>query len=1326
MTATFIPIPSQGSVGEAASVMADEVFLLPASVAQQRFWSLDQLEPGNTALNMPLALRLSGELDCGALERALNEIVARHEVLRTTFATENGVLVQVIAPEMSLDLPIVDLCDLTESERLDREEQIRLQEARTAFNLRSGHLFKAKLIKLSANDHVLLLTMHHIVCDGWSNGVLVRELGAIYEAFSRGFESPLSNLPIQYGDFALWQQAWLESEDFDEQLAYWQRQLGNELPTLNLPTDFPRTRNRSSSGAIETLLLSRGLTRALKALSQHNDVTPFMVFLAAFKVLLHRYSGQQLILVGSPTANRLQSQAEGLIGAFANTLLLKTDLSGEPSFKEALQRVKEVSLGAYSNQTLPFEKLVEQIKPAQARAGSQLFQVLFIFQTAFMQPVHLDELTISPMRSVSSGSIFDLSLGVVERAEGVRLQMEYNTDLFEAETIRRMLGHLRNILQMAATDARQRISDIPLLTQPERDLFLIERNRTEESYPSDKTIGQLIESRAKLSPDKVAVASNGETVSYRDLLRQTDEMALHIGRLGISAQEHIGIHLEQPIEFLVALLGVLKAGCTAIPLPPNLAVPRTCRFIVGKKHPGELREGITLIGIDEPGTKDGRQPALEVTPGDAALVVYGDGDKGSIVTHRAMIARCSALIKHSQLAASDGVLMAGALSSCSNLEIALAALISGAGLVAVPAKPTAGELLRSVGRARTSVLALPAAAFHRLAGQNELIPAERIVIARGASVSPSAVRKWASRKRANGRLLIAYGTAETGCAAAMIEAPSDGSSPRISRPTSNAQIYLLDRNLQPVPAGVPGEIFISGELIASTSLDEGDAKVVPSIGKKALCTKLPARYLKDGRIEIIRNTTSPAVGFDLTGAEDALLGHDAVLEATIVCTEDHLTAYLAFNDGEEIDETVLRLLIEEKVGAAPMPIMFRTVPSLPLTSQGDVDYDALPKAEPVRFASEPQVERDDQVEAELKEIWKNLLGVSSVSRTDDFFKLGGHSLAAARLFDQIKKRLGVNLPLVTLFKATTIEQLAQIIRKEQPKGEWSSLVALNPLGSKPPLFLVHAAGGNVLFYKDLATRLGKDQPLYGLQPKGLDGKRNTHQRIEDMAAHYIDEIRKVQPRGPYCFGGSSFGGLVAYEMAICLSEMGEEVALVALFDTYAPGYLKLLKGRSRFSLKLSQFTQRVRHHAESLWLLEADKRWPYIVAKTEKGRNLLRRAIKKTRKRLARGVLRGLGRPLPEALRETQNAIVGASRAYCPRTYAGNITLFRADRQPSGISPDPTLGWGDLVKGKLEIHEIPGTHGTIVVEPRVRFLIEKLEPCLERARLPELVMAVGD
>ena len=1312
MTTSF-HTPISETTGSMSCSLANEVYVMPSSVSQQRYWLLDQLDPGNTSLNMPLALMLRGEVDVDALELTIGEIVTRHEIFRTTFAVENEKLVQVIAAQSTTSFEVVSAPGSDQQSAQEWASRLTLDEAHTTFDLKRGPLFKAKLLRLGATEHILLLTMHHTVCDGWSNGVLVREIGEIYEALSKGRPSPLPELPIQYADFALWQQEWLESESFQEQLDYWRGQLGDSLPSLDLPTDFPRKRNRASFGAIESLLLSRPLTRALKVLAQREEVTEFMVFLAAFNVLLHRYTGGDQLMVGSPTANRIHSESEALIGTFANTLMLKTDLSGNPSFSELLQRVKEVALGAFDNQTLPFERLVEVIKPAQTRAGNQLIQVLFIFQTAFMQPVTLDDLTITPMRSVSPGSIFELSLGVVERAEGARLQMEYNTDLFEPESIKLMLGHLQSILRSVTTDARQRISEIPILTQPERQLLLVDRNRTDQVNYPDRSIGDLCDEWAKHTPERIAAVGAGQRISYGELKRRSDSTASQLHRLGLNKGERVGIRFGSLPECAVGLLGILKAGFIPVPLNRNSTGEEFCSLVIDSEEATGLLNANAARGRK---ADDAEVPrVLDEQSGEPALIALGENGASVLIPQAAMVARGRALIEQIDVTAADTMLIADNWGSCSTLEAVVGALLAGAGLVSIAIGSTAREALRVVKDEHVTSLCLPARLFQRIASESFGLPEQvRVVVTSGTRVSRAAIRKFGNP---NPGLLIGYGNAETGYAAALIDASGGRSSLKIEKQSPNTRMYVLDRNLQPVPAGVVGTLYVVAEATAAAAVMETGIAVrtvfVPAIDEKAFCMGDAARYLRSGEIELFGD--SGVIGGTIDGAalEDWLLERPSVIEAKVLFKEDHFVCYVASKESERIDESDVRDLVNEKRPGAALSLKLVLLRSLPLMPDGTVDTGALPDAGAALVASDDQGAASDFVETRLKEIWKDVLGVGSVGTRDDFFQLGGHSLTAVKLFDQIKKELGANLPLAVMFKATTIEKLAAIIREEAPKEKWSSLVPITVSGLRPPFFAVHAAGGNVFFYRDLATRLGPNQPFYGLQARGLDGTQQAHQSIEEMAAHYIEEIKRVQPRGPYHLGGASFGGLVAYEMSRLLRERGEEVALLVLFDTYAPGYPRLLPRTSKMSVKFWAVVQRVQHHTATIRMLESDARWSYIVAKTRKARNQFRRSIKNGRKILKRRVLKSLGRPLPEALKETQNAIIVASRTYRPRPYSGDITLFRATQQPRGIYKDLTLGWRDLASGALEIHEVAGSHGTLVVEPRVRFVVDKLKHYLQ-------------
>ena len=542
---------------------------LPLSFAQQRLWFLDQLEPGSAVYNVPGALRIKGSLDAEVLERCFNEIVRRHEALRTTFSTVEEEPVQVIAASANVSLPVIDLSRFSETEREDEARRLAREEADKPFDLRQGPLFRTALIRLGKYDHVLLLTLHHIVSDGWSMGVLYRELSALYQAFANEEPSPLADLPIQYADFAVWQRDWLRGEVLENQLSYWKKQLDGIPAVLNFPTDRPRPARQSYRGARQSIELSSELTQGLKTLSRKEGVTLYMTLLAAFQILLHRYTGQDDIVVGSPIANRNRIEIEGLIGFFVNTLVLRTDHSGNPTFRELLRRVRETALEAYAHQDLPFEKLVEELRPDRDLSRSPLFQAMFVFQNAPVGELNCKGLNVSPMRMAGETTKFDLTLSVNEGAPGLRAGLQYRTDLFDDATITRFLGHFKILLEGIVANPEQRISDLPILSEAEKHQVLVEWNETKRDYPKDKCVHQLFEEQVKRTPETVAVVFEDQQLTYRELNSQANQLAHYLKKLGVGPETLVGICVERSLEMIVGLLGILKAGGAYVPLDPG-------------------------------------------------------------------------------------------------------------------------------------------------------------------------------------------------------------------------------------------------------------------------------------------------------------------------------------------------------------------------------------------------------------------------------------------------------------------------------------------------------------------------------------------------------------------------------------------------------------------------------------------------------------------------------------------------------------------------------------------------------------------------------------
>ena len=628
---------------------------LPLSFAQQRLWFLDQLEPDSVVYNIPRAFHLNGPLNVTALEQSLNKIVHRHEVFRTSFSVQNGQPLQVIAPSLTLPLPVVDLYHLPEAKREAETQRLVVEEARRTFDLSKGPLFRASLLKLDEAEHILLLAMHHIVSDGWSMGILFQELAALYQAFSTGQSSSLPELPNQYADFALWQREWLQGEELERQLAYWKTQLEGLPPILELPIDRPRPAIQTFRGVSMDITLPPSFSKALKELSRREGVTLFMTLLAAFQVLLYRYTRQDDLVIGTPIANRNRSEIEDLIGFFANTLTLRTDLSGQPTFRELMARVRQVTLAAYEHQDLPFERLVEELQPERNLSHSPLFQVMFVLQNASKENLQIPGLTVNSLRVDSNIAKFDLSLIIIEKSEGLLASFEYNTDLFEAATVERMVGHLQTLLEGIVANPDTPIAQLPLLTAPERHQLLAEWNDTARDYPQDKCLHHLFEAQVAQSPEAIAVVFEAQQLTYLELNARANQVAHYLRRQGVGPEVLVGICVERSLEMIVGLLGILKAGGAYVPLDPTYP-PERLQFMLQDAQIKVLLTQQKLMStlpeyqgkqvcLDDLPLAQVTNPGIACLPTNLAYVLYTSGStgrpKGVAVEHRSAVALLS-------------------------------------------------------------------------------------------------------------------------------------------------------------------------------------------------------------------------------------------------------------------------------------------------------------------------------------------------------------------------------------------------------------------------------------------------------------------------------------------------------------------------------------------------------------------------------------------------------------------------------------------------------------------------------------------------------------
>jgi aspartate racemase len=1328
---------------------------LPLSFGQQRLWFLDQLEGGSATYNEFFALNINGSLQITALEQSLTEIVRRHEILRTTFPMRNGIPVQAIAPTQIVPLPMVELQQLPEVEQSAEVRRLAIEEQTRPFDLSNDPLLRATLLRLAEESYVLLLNMHHIVCDGWSMGIFIRELSALYEAFSKGAPSLLPELPIQYADFAHWQRQWLQGEVLAAHLAYWLQQLAAAPPVLELPTDRPRPAIQTFRGATQFLALPKPLSQKLKVLSQRWGVTLFMTLLATFQTLLYRYTGQSNICVGTPIANRNRSEIEGLIGFFVNTLVLHTDLSGNPSFQELLGRVREVALGAYAHQDLPFEQLVEALQPERSLSHQPLFQVMFVVHDASMTTLELSGVTLSSLEMDSETAKFDLTLSIADGEQGLMGSLEYNTDLFETATITRMLGHFQTLLEGIVANPEQRLSDLPLLTQAERHTLLVEWNDTQVDYPKDMCIHQLFEAQVERTPEAVAVVFESQQLTYRELNRRANQLAHHLRSLGVDPDTLVGICVERSLEMVVGLLGILKAGGAYVPLDPAYPQERLAFMLedsqvsvlltqqrLMKALPAHSTQVVQLDGDWEAiAQKSETNPINPVTARHLVYVIYTSGStgkpKGVLLTHQGLVNHCVAVAKHFDLQSCDRILQFSSISFDIAVEELFPSLMTGATIILRSEEmlTSCTDLLQAIEQQRLTVLNLPTAYWHQwvhaLSLLNKPLPQTlRLVVVGGEKASPTTFSTWSQLGRVERiRWLNAYGPTETTVTATVYEPGtvrvSEGVTLElpIGRPIANTQIYLLDRHLQPVPTGVPGEVYIGGAGLARGYLNRPELtaeRFIPNPFSKELGARIyktgdSGRYLPNGDIEYLGRLDDQVKlrGFriELGEIETVLNQHPSVQESVVLVREDvpsikRLVAYVVVNQVPAPAMQELQHFFKEKLPDYMLPSAFVLLEALPLTPNGKVDRRALPAPNTDRPELQSAfVAPRDPLELQLAHIWEDLLDVRPIGVTDNFFNLGGHSILAVRLMAQIQHQFGQNLPLAKLFQAATIEQLANTLRQPTTSLPWSPLVEIQPGGSKRPIFCMPGGGGNVIYLYHLARHLGSDQPFYGLQARGLDGEHKPHTQVEDIAAYNIEAMQSVQPQGPYLLAGHSFGSYVAFEMAAQLLEQGQEVALLAILDTQAPvpGDIPIevdlddAEYLSRIAISIERFFGKsLSVSYEELQSLDPDERLNYLLERLK----MINFFPPEAKPSQIRGFL--------------QVAKANDQAYYVPKgVYRNRITLFRASEE---FRDAPAMGWDKFSSESVETHDVPGDHVTMVTEPHVQVLAKKLRACLDKAQ----------
>jgi amino acid adenylation domain-containing protein len=1174
---------------------------LPLSWAQQRLWFLDQLEPAaSNAYHIRSGLRLKGKLDESALRATLNRIVDRHENLRTRFVNVDGTPVQeIMAAGAGFELDRYDLSRLDPGAQEAELDRHRMEQADQPFDLAHGPLIRGRLLCMSETGYVLLLTQHHIISDGWSLGILVKEVTILYRAFVQGLPDPLPPLPLQYADYALWQRNWLQGDVLQKQIGFWKKALAGAPALLTLPTDRPRPAVQSYAGQFIDFQLSSALSAGLRSLAQRHGTTLFMTLLAGWAILLSRYAGQQDVVIGSPVANRQRSEIEALIGCFVNTLALRVRLDDEPDVAQLLARVKADTLEAYSHQDLPFEQVVEAINPPRGMSHNAIFQVMLAMNTTPAGgEVELPGLALSAIVQEHHTSQFDLSLSLVESDSTIAGRLEYASDLFNAPTIRRLAGGFEAILHGMVADSAQPVSRLGLLDATERERLLLHFNATASAFALDQCIHHLFEAQVGIDPQAIALIGDDQSLTYAELNRRANQLAHYLRGHGVKADDRIAICVERSIEMVVGLLGILKAGAAYVPLDPAHPVERLGHMISDSRPVALLtqtRLQAQLPEIDGPtllldsaqccqmlGTQPDHNPGGFALPGQLAYVLYTSGStglpKGVMVEHRNVVNLILHHIKLCEFTKFDRVMQFASFGFDTSITEIFPALSVGAQVVLRPAYLMVPDsrFVDFLRRHQITIADLPTAFWHQWASevaQHRSMPdaSLRLVIVGGEKAEQRHLQAWfAAPAMQQVRWINTYGPTETTIYATAIRYAQTNDVPPheipIGAPVANTRVYILDQHLQPLPIGVAGELYIAGSGVARGYLNLPDLSAERFINDpfsadpNARMYKSGdlGRWLEDGNIEYLGRSDFQVKirGFriELGEIEARLSACDGVREALVIAREDRngdkrLVAYLIPHPGSQLVVASLRQQLLTTMAEYMVPSAFVTLDAYPLNPNGKIDRKALPQPDLAAVVTQEYEAPQGRVETMVAGIWQDMLELARVGRQDHFFELGGHSLLATQLISRLKQTLDVDVALHDLFAYPTLSGFAARIQTPTTPNATPNLLQIRRANNMKTLFFIHDGTGGLGYVHKLLPSLDADMTVYGLLPSGLAEGETPLATIEEMAALYLRQIRTVQPRGPYHLLGYSAGGMVAYEMANQLLGMDQRIAFLGLIDT---------------------------------------------------------------------------------------------------------------------------------------------------------------------------------
>jgi amino acid adenylation domain-containing protein len=1323
----------------------------PLTEAQKEIWLAAQMGgDAAVAYNESLKLQFRGVFDVEVFRAAVRRVVGRHPILLANLSPDG--LWQQVRPETQLDLPLFDLSAQNEAERERGLTTLLEAEVSEPFDLVAGPLLRIRIARLSTDHHVVIWTAHHIVCDGWSGTLLVSELAVTYSALKQGIQ-PVLEAPIPFREYAVATQT--DTPVARDAMAYWRQQFAEVPLPLVLPADRPRPLVRTARASTLKRALDPSLRQSLKRTAGQQRTTLVVLLMAALKTLLHRLTGQTDLVIGLGVAGQSVTGKTCLVGHCVNLLPVRTRLKAEASFQENLAAVKKSVLDAYDHHQCTIGGILQHLKVPRNAGRPPLVEVIFnVDQDLGAAEFH--DLEFACEQNAKRALHFDLFFNFVEGARGLCVECNYNTDLFDAATIERWLRHYQTLLEGIAVNPTETLGQLPILTEAERKELTIGWNQTGVEFPKGQTLHEWFERQVEKTPDACAVTFEGTHLTYGELNRRANHVAHHLRALGVGPDVLVGLFVERSLEMVVGILGILKAGGAYLPIDPVYPKDRLAFMLEDASAPILLTQSTLALELPahkakvvcfdtdravldrEPETN----PPHSSTPDHLAYVIYTSGStgkpKGSLITHYNVVRLMQATEPWYQFTEHDVWTFFHSHAFDFSVWELYGALLYGGRVVMVPyltsRSPEAFyELLVSE---RVTVLNQTPSAFKQLMQAEETLGARtslalRYVIFGGEALEMQSLSPWFDRHGDQHPLLVnMYGITETTVHVTYrpLSVADMKSGSVVGVPIPDLQVYILDQYQQPVPIGVVGEICVGGAGVARGYLKREELTrqtFLPDVFTNKPMALLYrsgdlARFLPNREIEhcgrMDRQVKIRGFRVEL-GEVEAVLGcHDAVRQCVVIAREDipgdkRLVAYVVPIARSVPSVSDLRLHLRRDLPDYMIPAAFVHVEELPLTPNGKIDYKALPPpdAQRVEIDGEFAAPRDP-IEQVLSQLWSKVLKVRRVGLHDNFFELGGHSILAVRIIVEIEKLYKKRLPLATLLQAPTIGELAEVLRQEHWEPSWSSLVPIRAGGSNPPLFLMHSHGGNILEYYPLANLLAADQPVYALQARGLDGHIVKGQTLEMMAATYLEELRSLQPEGPYFLGGFCFGGLMALEAAQQLCAAGEEVALVVMIQTMHPASALFRPSTSMFHRWWYRAAKRIDlerenlSHREKAHLKERFRRiWDVARARTAIAFDSAMGSRQTPRTNVSTPfILESLGIEHDRVFEK-----------YVPRPYSGDVVLFRASKQLQGLVADLHLGWKDVINGHLDVCEVTGHQQSMLSEPNVSRLAEELASRLQ-------------